>query len=222
MRLGKMFIAMCVACGIASAAQAAITATWVQNTITPAAIANDPQLGAMQSWSLMATNTDGQWASAGLRVSLPAGNTFYHQTPFGGNTKPSPAIVAAFPAVAYDTYVSSSRDAGGGTNAPAILGPFPENQPPQSFGGASDAIPGTISVSWGDPQATSGPGAGTWEIARITFPLAVPAITVNVDDRSQTSQINPDGTTLIPDLIIPEPGSLGLLAAAGLLVIRRR
>lgn len=222
MRLGKAFLAA-AACGVmASSASAALTAEWVKNTITPAAITADPALASMQSWSLRVTNTDGHWASAGLRVTLPAGNVFY-QTPAtrgGGDTHPNPAFFPVFPEVEFDTYVSSARNQAG-ANAPAILGAYPENQPPQSFGGATDAIPGTFAISWGDPQATSGPGPGTYEVARLTFPNAVGAGDW-VLDTSQTSQVAPDSTITVPEIPIPEPASLGLLAAAGLLVTRRR
>jgi hypothetical protein len=222
MRLGNAILAA-AACGVmASSASAALTAQWVQNTITPAAITADPQLANMQSWSLRVTNTDGHWASAGLRATLPAGGVFY-QTPAtrgGGDTHPNPAFFPVFPEVEFDTYVSSARNQAG-SNAPAILGAYPENDPPQSFGGATDAIPGRFSVSWGDPQATSGPGPGTYEIARLTFPTGmIPTINPAGQPASQTSQVAPDQTIEIPP--IPEPGSLGLLAAAGLLAIRRR
>ena len=214
---------------VATDASAALTAQWVRNTITPAALAAEPQLASMQSWSLRVTNTDGHWASAGLRAQLPAGNVFYNTPPTrgGGDTHPNPAFFAVFPDVEFDTYVSSARNQLG-ANAPAILGAFPENDPPQSFGGSTDPVPGRFSVAWGDPQATSGPGPGTYEVARLTFPTAVNPgdIVVNINNVGQggnwsrTSQVSPDQTIEIPD--IPEPASLGLVAAAGLLAIRRR
>ena len=216
---------------VATDASAALTASWVQNTISAAAKAADPALNTMQSWSLRVTNTDGHWASAGLRAQLPAGNSFYQTPPArtGGDTHPNPTLFAVFPDVEFDTYVSSARNQLG-ANPPAVLGAFPENDPPQSFGGATDPVPGRFSVAWGDPQATSGPGPGTYEITRLTFPTSVnPAdIVVNVNNVGQggnwsrTSQVSPDQTIEIPDLIIPEPASLGLVAAAGLLALRRR
>ena len=214
---------------VATDASAALTAQWVRNTITPGAIAADGQLANMQSWSLQVTNTDGHWASAGLRAQLPAGNAFYNTPPArgGGDTHPNPAFFPVFPELEFDTYVSSARNQLG-ANAPAILGAFPENDPPQSFGGPTDAIPGRFSVAWGDPQATSGPGPGTYEVVRLTFPSSVNPgdIVVNINNVGQggnwsrTSQVTPDATIEIPD--IPEPASLGLVAAAGLLAIRRR
>ena len=62
----------------------------------------------------------------------------------------------------------------------------------------------------------------------VTFPSSVNPgdIVVNINNVGQggnwsrTSQVTPDATIEIPD--IPEPASLGLVAAAGLLAIRRR
>jgi hypothetical protein len=222
MRLGTAILAT-AACGVmAGSASAALTATWVPVTISAAAKAADPTLNTMQSWSLRSTNTDGHWASAGMRATLPAGGVFY-QTPAtrgGGDSHPNPAFFAVFPEVEFDTYISSARNQAG-ANAPAVLGAYPENDPPQSFGGATDPVPGRFSVSWGDPQATSGPGPGTYEIARLTFPIGmIPTINPAGQPASQSSQVAPDQTIVIPP--IPEPASLGLLAAAGLLAIRRR
>ena len=203
-----------------SSASAALTATFVPRSISQAAINADPTLANMQSWSLMATNTDGHWASAGLRLTLPPGNVFY-QTPAargGGDTHPNPAFFSLFPELEFDTYISSARNQAG-QNPPAILGSYPENDPPLSFGGATDPVPGRFSVSWGDPQATSGPGPGTYEILRITFPLgAYPSIA----PAGQTSQVAPDQTIIIDD---PEPHAMGLfflIAAAATRARRQR
>jgi hypothetical protein len=188
----------------------------VRNTISPAAIAADPLLANMQSWSLVAT-TDGNWASAGMEAILPAGNTFYNPA-LGGNFRPNPAIVAAFPNIEFDTYVSAPADTGTG-GAPAVLGFFPEAPGTGDFGGTS----GRFSVSWGDLVEDA---PGTYQIARLTFPIGVIPNVRNLDpdpnqvNPSRTSQVNPASDVVIPD--IPEPASLGLVAAAGLLGLRRR
>ena len=219
MRLGKLFIAGAVACGAtATSASAALSAFWTQNPISAAAITNDPVLASMQSWSLKVTHTDGDWASAGLRATLPAGSVYYHHS-LGGNTKPNPAFVALFPGLEFDTYVTSPLD-NGSTGAPAVIGGHPAS-PTADFGGTT----GVFSVSWGD-LATNPPG--TYEIARLTFPNGViPTIfregnPPSLPNTSNTSQVNPDQTVFIPDIAIPEPASLGLVAAAGLLALRRR
>ena len=206
--------AFLVASATASTASAALTALFQQNAISPAAIAADPALANMQCWSVMVTNTDGHWASAGLRMTLPAGHTFYQTPPArgGGDTHANPLLFGIFPELEFDTYVSSARNQAG-QNPPAILGAYPENQPPQSFGGATDAIPGTFAVSWGDPQATSGPGPGTYEIVRFTFPLSVLP-----GGFGETSQVAPDQTINID---VPEPATAAA-ALAGLFALALR
>ena len=69
-------------------ARADLTACWRHNPITPEAIADVPALAGMQSWSAMVTNTDGLWASAGLRAVLPGALTFYRH-PVGGLFRPT-------------------------------------------------------------------------------------------------------------------------------------
>ena len=197
---------------------AALTASFVQIPISAAAIAADPSgfLNTARCFSLQVTNTDGHWASAGVRLTLPAGHVFYH-TPasrLGGDFHPNPAFFPLFPDLEYDTYVSSPRNQSG-VNAPAVLGPFPENDPPQSFGGASDPVPGRFSVAWGDPSATTGPGPGTYEIARFVFHQSV---LPEIHPLSQTSQVSPDMTILI----VPEPAAAGLLFASAAGILRRR
>jgi hypothetical protein len=81
----------------------------------------------------------------------------------------------------------------------------------------------TISVSWGD---LNNDAPGNYQIFRATFPKggAVPdVLNTGTTNPSNTSQVNPDSTVTIPDIVvIPEPTTLGLVAAAGLLAIRRR
>jgi predicted outer membrane repeat protein len=168
-------------------ARADITATWVNVPISAAARTADPVLNNMQCFSLRVT-TDGDWGAAGFRATLPAGMTFYHTPParIGQDTHPNPAFFAVFPDLEFDTYVSSPRNQNG-ANPPLIVGGFPPGQS-QSMGGNSDAQPGTISVLWGDAYATPGPGPGSYEIARLTFPtFTVPSI----DQLSFTTQFNP-------------------------------
>ena len=202
---------------VTSAAPAAITAFWQQNPITPAAIAASPILGSSQSWSLHVT-TDGDWASAGMRAVLPSGTFFNHG--FGGNTRPNPNLVAAAAGLAYDTYVTGPGDSGDpddpNNNPPGLLGGHPAGST-QSFSGS------TFSASWFNLTVDA---PGTYEIARLTFPNnVVPTIFWEgnppaLPNSSNTSQVNPTSSTIIPQ--IPEPASLGLLAAVGLLAVRRR
>ena len=203
-------VAVVAAC--AAGARGAISWYFTPVPISAAAIAQDPALAGMESYDI-GVLTDGDWASAGMRMVMHAGQNFYNHA-FGGNTKPSPALVAAFAGLAFDTYVSGPGDTGA-AGAPAILGGFPEGNPVSMTGNQ-------LSVSWGDlvPDAP-----GTYQIARLTFPQGVlPDILNNnpqtVPNPSRTSQVTPDSTVFIPD--IPEPTTLGLVAAAGLIGLRRR
>lgn len=217
MRFGRSFLAAVVALGaISSSAFAALTASWQQVPISANALASDPTLANMQSWSLRINYTDGDWASGGIRATLPAGSFFYRQSPLGAQTYPGPALIAAFPALEFTSYVRAAADAaGGGTN---VLGSFPEGSPDgPSVGNQTQAPPGTpgnFNASFGDLVTTP---PGNYEIVRLTFPIGVipPILPLSV-----TSQVNPSQDLPIPQ--IPEPGTLGLLAAAGLLAIRRR
>jgi hypothetical protein len=201
MRTRPLLIVVVTFIAVAPTARAELVAFWRHNPITPQAIAADPQLAGMQSWSLLVTNTDGPWDWAGMRATLPTGLPFYNTPPDrrGGWTHPNPGDITMYPDVEFDTYVSGPRNQSGAED-PAVFGPFPENQPPLSFGGPSDPLPGTFSVTWGDP--TGQPHApGTYEFARLTFPRnAVPEIHV----QSFVAFVVPDRTILIPRTI-PEP-----------------
>src|SRR5688500_7731178 len=84
----------------------------------------DPQLLTMQTWDLSIYNNEGgDWSSAGMRLVLPAGNVFYQHS-FGTNTKPSSLLTSVFPALAFDTYVTSPSDTGT-SGAPAVTGGYP-------------------------------------------------------------------------------------------------
>jgi hypothetical protein len=117
--------------------------------------------------------------------------------------------------VAFDTYVTPpGKDVGA---VPPIFGGFPLSEP-FSLGGS------LVSATWGD-LVNDAPG--TYQIARLTFPLGVIPNVINIADVgpnptlfSNTSQVTPDATVEIPD--IPEPTTLPLVAAAGLLALRRR
>jgi hypothetical protein len=214
--MGKLCLAAAVACAsLATAAQAAITSTWIRSDPTPAAIAQDPALATMQSYLLRITHTNGDWSSAGVQVTLTGGNYYNHA--LGGNTLPNPALVGLFAGLAYDTYVSSPTD-NGTNNVTNVLGGFPSG--PASLSG------NVFSVAWGD--LVSSP-AGTYDIARLTFPANLTTVAqVNVlteddpgNEQSFTSQVNPDGFVLIGE-IIPEPSALSLVALTGVFAMRRR
>ena len=154
----------------------------------------------MQSWSLMAPNTTGYFQTVGLRVVLPADNTFYRH-PLGGFVRPSAAAIGANPALEFHTYVTSPQQFRGLSGGPVNLGGFPEGQP-YSFGGPADALPGTFSLSWGHPKAIQwNIPPGTYEVMRGTFPIGV------------TPTIHPDSRIYYIQETAPVPTTLPMAAA---------
>jgi hypothetical protein len=190
----------------ATVARAEITAFWQRATIPPAALAEQPALADMQTWDLVVT-TDGNWASAGLRATMPVGQ-FFWQHPLGGLTGPRPDLLPIFPALEFDTFAADPAWYAG---SPIVLGGFPENQPPPSDGGPTSAVPGVFSMSWGN-LAVDPPG--TYRVARLTFPQGV---FPSVHPLSNTSSVNPNSTTIIAP--IPEPAA-SIFAAGAYAVLR--
>jgi hypothetical protein len=162
----------------------------------------------MQTWDLTIT-TDGNWASAGLRATIPVGQ-FFWQHPLGGLTgpRPGPGPGSPPPALEFDTFVA---DPAWSSGSPAVLGGFPEDQPPPSDGGPTSAVPGVFSMSWGN-LAVDPPG--TYRVARLTFPQGV---FPSVHPLSNTSSVNPNSTTIIAP--IPEPAAS--VFAAGVCAVLR-
>jgi hypothetical protein len=199
------------------AARAELVAHWRANSVAPAAIANDPALAGMQSWSLMATNTSGIYASTGLRAVLPPGDVFYRH-PLGGAVRPTNAQISVNPALAFHTYVTDPTHSPNGGGAPSVLGGFPDDPTsPASFGGPSDTLPGTFAVAWGDPQGPPLHPTGTYEIARLTFPAGA---SPTVHPQSVVYYVAPEQPAPIPTTI-PEPHT-AIAAATGAAFIGRR
>jgi len=197
------------------AAHAVHTAFWLQRPISPAAIANDPVLAGMQSWSLMTSYDVGKWSSAGVRATLPAGNFFY-QHPQGSNVAPNSTALAMFPGVEFDTYVNDPTG-----NTTTVLGGHPAT-PTASFGGSGDLIPGTFSVSWHGPPGGA-TQLGTFEIARLTFPLGVVPNVLQgppSDSQSASFTVNPLQEAFVGQ--IPEPATIGLVALGAAPLARRQ
>jgi hypothetical protein len=161
---------------------------------------------------------------ANLLARLPAGSTYYNNA-FNGDSTPNPAIVAAFPEAAYDTYVGTTL---GFAQAPAVPGrafePGTANVGTQPPGANRD-----FDVAWG-ATPNSGPPLGTGlEIARLTV------LGGGVPDVMDQSELPGGGTSVsavfssdapndaveIPE--IPEPATFGIAALGlGLASLRRR
>jgi hypothetical protein len=200
---------------LCATARAELTAFWRHNPITPAAIVDDPALVGMQSWSVMVT-LDGHWLYAGARLTLPSGSTFYRNAN-GGSHRPSAADIAAHPALAFHTYVTSPHThIVFGHPTPTVLAGFPD--PPISFGGAQDSVPGTFSILWGHLETVVYPTPpGTYEILRVTFPLGVLPVS---HPANHTEMSLPTEVATIPS--IPEPASALVVGIAALSFSWRR
>jgi hypothetical protein len=188
----------------APATRADLVSFWQNNPISPQAVANDPALAGMQSWSLMATNRSGYFQWAALRAVLPPGNTFYRH-PLGGSVRPNPALFSKHPALEFHTYMTSPQQIRGLSGGPTLIGGFPEGEP-WSWGGTMDNIPGTFSMIWAHPKTVVwNIPPGTYEMMRGTFPAGVlPA----VHPESEVGYIQE--RTPVP-LVIPEPSALALV-----------
>jgi hypothetical protein len=233
MRVGKFLVAVLALSLMASSAFAAFTATWTQvaagngvgaPAYPVAASTNDPALLTMQTWDLNITydSTTAVWAQAGMEIGLSAG-TFY-QNALGGATRPNPGFVGAFPALAYTTFVSSTAD-NGTNNATTLVGRF-SGSGAFSNGSSGSGTPGTFNGVWGQLGFPTGPG--TYNIARVTFPLTSIANVVFGDPGGSYTSLTDNSYTLIPTIggggpvTTPEPATLGLLAIAGVFGLRRR
>ena len=195
---------------LCSSAAAGITAFWEPATITPAAIADDPQLAGMQSWDLMATTT-GDWAGAALGAHLlPIGTHSFYKHQMGGFIKPPPVDVLNFPALGYTTHVTRPNDDGTNNNTILLGGPF--GGQPLNLGDPTSPIPGFFAVAWGDTFIDP---PGTFQIARLTFPQDAASWAIVGSDpatSSHTAQNQPHAVAFIPQ--IPEPTGIGVFVLA--------
>ncbi len=222
MKFTSRLSALIAIVGFALAVQragAALTPYWVSVPISAAAIASDPTLVTQQTWSLRVTLDEGMWHVGSMRVSLPAGNVFY-QHPLGNETRPSDAVVAVFPSLGHDTYVTSPREQTSGV-APHLVGAHPNGVGPPSLGGPLDPTPGVFSVSWVMFNPSLGPGPGDYEIARLTFPASATATVLTSGQfPSYTESFAPVQVVPIPP--IPEPHAGAIVACAALMLRRGR
>ncbi len=216
MRHTKTVVAwLSVVLAACAAAPAAITTTFVQIPISPAAIASDPALAGYQSWDVR-VNVSGasEWGFSGMTAQLTRG-LFYN--PALGADFPVPTLWGAFPHVRYDTFVTQAANPNDDSTfippqqTSAFPGPPVEPPRPPVFNDT------TVSVNWHvlpSYHITN----GVYTIARLTFPHgAVGTIVGNTFDRFDNS-VTPFS------FAIPEPASGAVVATAtiALLAGRRR
>lgn len=145
------------------------------------------------------------WTSTSMKATL-SGATFYHH-PLGSNTQPDPALLVAFPALAWDTFVTCPD------GWPNTLGQglIPGFAGVQNFGAT------TTEATWFDTPPNG--GDGTWVLARLTLKDLAGAWTLKAEGAHSTIK----GSMLIPfSLTVPEPGGLAVLAFGAVVLARAR
>ena len=182
----KLLIVATVATLTAASARAAI--------ITEFVLAGSPTIDGTRYhiWEMRVT-TDADWTNSRLNVSLTLGEMYHH--PLGQNFEPSPARIALYPDLEWDTYVT-------------VPGGWP-GQP--SFAGPVTMDPMELHVSWFDAADT---GAGVWKVAQIVM-------TGNASGTLSGASYDRE-TSAAFDYTIPEPTAIALLAGGGLLALARR
>jgi hypothetical protein len=181
----------------------------------------DPASGGFSSEThftvdLVAEVVNDDWTATGGSRGHPDGilatidnGLFYEYPALGGGAQPDPAVFPSFPALAYDSFYTT-----------------PEGWPNVSGQGRVPSFARMIR----DPQlrrttwfaTPPGAGPGTYTLARFTVELN-PGQTATF--RAQGASIlagAPGLTEFDESIVVPEPGTLTLLAFAGLLVLRRR
>ena len=128
-------------------ANAAVTTTFVKTAA--------PTIGGVgyNVWD-MVVSVDNDWTRTELLITLGAGE--FYQDPNGGDTEPTPAMIALNPDLAYDTYCTVPDGAAG-----QVI-----------FHGARTLDATTFSAHWGDRVNS---GQGTWRVAQITLSDAAEA-----------------------------------------------
>ena len=146
------------------------------------------------------------------------GGTFYNHA-FGNDNAPSPALAAAFPSLAFDSFVTIGKKLSTGDQLTIT----------QGFPGVTGSSLSTISSGWAitpnNPQgnpfdaANSFPGNGLILIGQFS--------TANGSAISGTMLVQfvsngVSGDAVMSFFAVPTPGALALLGAAGLIGVRRR
>jgi hypothetical protein len=196
-----------------SISQAAFVFSVEHIPIGATAIASDPQLANFVTIDLKITATAPNRFNVAGMISEPATPGFFYQHPFGGLTLPNPALVNLFPALAFDTYVTTPGE--------IALGLTPDS--PFAFVGTGGSRLDTAqaNLAWatlGAPEVY-----GTFQIARLTFSRSLSeSVTVtlrgDIRDSTQPTLSRPFGPFV---LRVPEP-AMAATTIGGLWFAARR
>ena len=154
------------------------------------------------TYDLHAVITGERYQSHEIDASLTAG-TFY-QDGFGGFVAPNPLFIPSFPALAFDSYVTTPYD-------------YPNVDDPAVTGAATPgSTEGAAAMSGGIFVAGNTAIDGDFVLVRLT-------VSADAEGTATGRVITTENLSGYDySITIPEPGTLALLALGGLALIRRR
>jgi len=222
---------------ICAPADAAITNVYVVSQVTPDADGPSTDQDLIGPPGYITNDVfvtyDNRINTAGMYLTLGGGGTgTINQHIFGAaEIAPNPALIASFPNLAWDTFITTGADPvpGGLTNTT-------DNDTVVGLGylGAKTFNATTLDVAWAPaplpatPPPTGTPGSPiNYLIARITLSdnaTSVTPVTFAVDDLDSVGSYAIYNFSVAGGYLVPEPATMGLLAMGGigLLVHRRR
>ena len=157
-------------------------------------------LSSFVTTDLMLT-TQGDWLGSNLLIQLTSGSIYQDQ--YGSNTPPNSGLVAAFPSLAFDTYVEGPGGAAASSAGFADLGGY-------HVGTSAQFDTAGINYNWYD---TANTGAGTFATGRFSISDdAVGTWAFYTEDASSMGHgLQLSGTIQNGTFAVPEPGTLALL-----------